>query len=409
MDLTVTTTESVVRAKLLNSISFIFSGLLALIILCTLTVVVFGQTLDQTYSSTECGLSIQYPSNWKIEEVNDEVGVINYIVEMQPDTDEGFRNVVRIELDDISTLPDKSFQGVKEFEEESLSTLGDLSKIITSQTAHVDGNTVQKIVYTEGSEGTPENDRFKKMKVIIAAFDKEYVITYDARNADYYDKYISTFEQMLKTFKISQSKFDGINCQPNVSDISRDGSNKSSLNTVLDGAKKSLNSQESGSKNATTSGFNTYESKKYGIKIQYPKDWDYFQESGSVDYSPNRLFVATFSSPSNKEALDTVFASFQVEKLKDATTREQLIKNFYDDNNFSTRHDVKDLVQSAVKLSGVPAFKIEYLSGDGQKYIHTEAITHNRLYSLTFSGEPDTLNKHVITIHRMTETAEILS
>ena len=51
------------------------------------------------------------------------------------------------------------------------------------------------------------------MKVIIVAFDREYVITYDTSNADYYNKYVSTFEEMLQTFKISEPKFDGINCQ----------------------------------------------------------------------------------------------------------------------------------------------------------------------------------------------------
>ena len=50
------------------------------------------------------------------------------------------------------------------------------------------------------------------MKVIDVAFDREYVITYDTSNADYYKKHISTFEEMLKTFKISIPKFDGINC-----------------------------------------------------------------------------------------------------------------------------------------------------------------------------------------------------
>jgi hypothetical protein len=42
------------------------------------------------------------------------------------------------------------------------------------------------------------------------------------------------------------------------------------------------------------------------------------------------------------------------------------------------------MTQSATKLSGLPAFKIEYVSGDGQKYKHTETIAHNHLYSLTF-------------------------
>ena len=149
---------------MLNSIPFIFSSVLAFAILFSFTAVAFGQTLDKTYSSFECGVSIKYPSNWVIEEIkDDEVGVLNSIVDIQPNNENGFRNVVNIELDDISSLSARSFQDIKEFEEESLSTLGDLAKIISSETAQVGGGfTAQKIVYTEGLSGTPENDRSRK-------------------------------------------------------------------------------------------------------------------------------------------------------------------------------------------------------------------------------------------------------
>lgn len=86
------------------------------------------------------------------------------------------------------------------------------SQIITSETSQVAGYPAQKIVYTEGLEGTPENDRSKLMKVILVAFDREFVIIYDASNSGFYDKHISTFEDMLKTFKISEPTFSGINC-----------------------------------------------------------------------------------------------------------------------------------------------------------------------------------------------------
>lgn len=99
-----------------------------------------GQTLQKTYSNLNCGVSIQYPSNWKFEESTDEPGnIINYIVDLQPNNDEGFHNVVSIELDDLSGLSDRSFQGIKDYEEEALSTLGDLSKIIKSETVQVGG------------------------------------------------------------------------------------------------------------------------------------------------------------------------------------------------------------------------------------------------------------------------------
>jgi hypothetical protein len=50
------------------------------------------------------------------------------------------------------------------------------------------------------------------MKVIPVAFNREYVITYGSNNSDYYEDYISIFEDILKTFQILEPKFDGINC-----------------------------------------------------------------------------------------------------------------------------------------------------------------------------------------------------
>jgi hypothetical protein len=171
---------------------------------------VSGESLDAKYANTQCGISIQYPSSWKSGEDNDDsTTVTNFIVEIQPGTVDGFRSPVYIELNDISGLSN-SFVGIKDFEEQRLTTEGGLSRIIASERTQVSGYPAQKIVYTE--EGTPDSSGFKKMKVLLVAFDREYVITYDASNSDYYDDYISAFEDMLKTFQISEPKFDGVNC-----------------------------------------------------------------------------------------------------------------------------------------------------------------------------------------------------
>ena len=77
----------------------------------------YGQAPEKTYTNQKCGISIQYPSDWKSEGSTSDDGpghVINYIVEFQPNNSEGFNNVVGIELNDISTstltYPDKSFE-----------------------------------------------------------------------------------------------------------------------------------------------------------------------------------------------------------------------------------------------------------------------------------------------------------
>jgi len=80
----------------------------------------YAQTLSKSYASQNCNISVNYPSSWKFEERTDDdpATVINNIVELQPNNDEGFNNVVGIELDDISSLPDKSFEGIKQYYED---------------------------------------------------------------------------------------------------------------------------------------------------------------------------------------------------------------------------------------------------------------------------------------------------
>ena len=168
----------------------------------------YGQALEKTYTNQKCGISIQYPSDWKSEDYTSDDGpghVINNIVEFQPNNSEGFHNVVGIELNDISTLSDKSFAAIKEFEVVYYRQMSHIGKVETSEITQMAGYPAQKLVYKEGPE-------VKNMDVFTVAFDREYKITYDASSSEYYDKYLSTVDKMIQTFKINQPTFEGINC-----------------------------------------------------------------------------------------------------------------------------------------------------------------------------------------------------
>jgi hypothetical protein len=174
---------------------------------------VLGQSLDETYANSKCGISIQYPSNWISGEDNDDdASVNNFIVEIQPNSPDGYKTAASVELNDISNRSDRTFTGVKNFEEGTLAAQGDLKKIIMTEPTQIAGYPAEKIVYADGSKAISDNEGFKKMKVILVAFDREYVITLHANNPDNYDNNISTFEAMLNTFQITKPKFDGVSC-----------------------------------------------------------------------------------------------------------------------------------------------------------------------------------------------------
>ena len=59
------------------------------------------------------------------------------------------------------------------------------------------------------------------------------MIIYDSTNA-HYDKYISRFEKMLRTVKITEAKFDGIECQsiPHIGVSTSDDISKNPPNVI---------------------------------------------------------------------------------------------------------------------------------------------------------------------------------
>ena len=170
----------------------------------------YGQLLDKSYVNENCGVSINYPSDWKLEEIiqNDATLPVNNIVEFQPNNQEDSMTIVGIELHDISHLPDRTLESIKTSEENNI-TMGGTGIIETSETISIAGYDAQKIVYTVLGEN---NDRLKKMQIDVLAYNREYKITFDTSGTSLYQKYISTVEEMIRTFKINEPTFEEIAC-----------------------------------------------------------------------------------------------------------------------------------------------------------------------------------------------------
>lgn len=170
----------------------------------------YGQTLEKSYVNENCGVSINYPSDWKLEEKiqNDATQPVNYIVQFQPNNEEDSITIVGIELDDISHLPERTLENIKTNEENNI-TMGGIGIIESSEAMSVAGNDAQKIVYNVPGEN---NDRLKKMDIDVLAYNREYKITYDTSSVELYEKYISTVEEMIRTFQINEPTFEDIAC-----------------------------------------------------------------------------------------------------------------------------------------------------------------------------------------------------
>ena len=111
-------------------------------------------------------------------------------------------------MDDISHLPDRTLESIKISEEDNI-TMGERGIVEISETVSIAGYDAQKIVYTVLGEN---NDRLKKMETDVLAYNREYKITFDTSSTSLYQKYISTVEEMIRTFKINEPTFEEIAC-----------------------------------------------------------------------------------------------------------------------------------------------------------------------------------------------------
>ena len=170
----------------------------------------YGQQLDKSYVNENCGVSISYPSDWKFDDKiqNDATLPMNYIVEFHPNNEDDLTSIVGIELHDISKLPDRSLESIKASEENNI-TMGGKGIIESSETIPIAGNEAQKIVYTVPGENS---ERLKKMEIDVLAYNREYKIIFDPSSIELFQKYISTVEDMIRTFEINQPTFEEIAC-----------------------------------------------------------------------------------------------------------------------------------------------------------------------------------------------------
>lgn len=81
--------------------------------------------------------------------------------------------------------------------------------IESSEAIPIAGNDAQKILYTVPGEN---NDRLKKMEIYVLAYNREYKIIFNPSSVELYQKYITTVEDMIRTFKINQPTFQEIAC-----------------------------------------------------------------------------------------------------------------------------------------------------------------------------------------------------
>lgn len=185
------------------------TGLLLLISISLLLLTSSAQSvtqLDQTYSNTHCGISMNYPTNWIKDELNEKYGEgtapLMASANFQPDSPDGPGNTVELEAWDISSYPDKSIDGIADLEKESI-LLSPEATIEQSERTDFGGVSAYKIIY---NEPISSGNIWKVMETIIVYGDMQYLIRFTATDSETYGNYISVVDSMVKSIKIEGSK-----------------------------------------------------------------------------------------------------------------------------------------------------------------------------------------------------------
>ena len=163
------------------------------------------------YTNEKCGIALNYPKDWKVENQDYIVETLKPIVDLAPDLDDIY-NTVSINLWDISDYREKTIEYVSEIfrplEEDTE------SGVIQDDILEVGGFPAQKLAYFEGMPGKYEfqEDKIHIMEINILAYDRIYQIKLEAENQDKFDKYTPFVEEIANSIKISKPNFEGINC-----------------------------------------------------------------------------------------------------------------------------------------------------------------------------------------------------
>jgi PsbP-like protein len=157
------------------------------------------------YDNKDHKVQIQYPSDWIKNEDNIKVGQegssLYSLATFQPNTAEGFKSALELEITEIANNPGdlKSLTGLADSEKENV-LLSPEARILSSGETQINGCPAYEILYSQGFPDKP--DQWKIIETILVDCNKEYMMRFTATESGLYDKYLESIRNMIQTFKI---------------------------------------------------------------------------------------------------------------------------------------------------------------------------------------------------------------
>ncbi len=304
------------------------------------------------YENPAYGIKIKYPANWhKEEEQGQYTRTVTFLSPPESASDK-FPESVTVVVTNLPA-PTSTDEFTKGFIEWAKVNIKDF-KIVESTITAVASIPAQKIVFTGRGGGYYGDVDLKAIGIFMVKGKKGYQIAYTAENATY-SAYLSTVQEMIDSFEIYSTV-------PKISEIK----------------------------------FLTYENSTYGIKIQYPADWEKVEQK-------QQFFHVTFYSPDS-----AAVASIYIEVLAPGTAidayTDAIIKQV------KTLTDFKMDESSSATLAGYPAHKIVFTDRYDRNLMKEMAIwtiRDNKAYVIMYHAAMEQYSDYLPIIQKMIDSLQI--
>jgi len=220
------------------------------------------------YENSTYGIKIQYPDNWQTKPAN---GILGEIVFFLPQGVNQTRDQVEL---DISVIPSRNMpldplaQRLFEIYKTILPSL----EIIESTQITFHGNPALMVLVNSTN---PISGIVKSINIFTIKYGNLYLISYSAK-PEIYSAYLPIANKMIDSFQIIKpSTGYNNNLTKNITTPGNVTGNNNTMTTTTPSS-------------SSTSNFLTYENSTYGIRVQYPSDWeleekDYYAGDGVTD------------------------------------------------------------------------------------------------------------------------------
>jgi hypothetical protein len=166
-------------------------------------------------------------------------------------------------------------------------------------------------------------------------------------------------------------------------------------------------SQDNTTTITTSSPFLTYENSTFGIRIQYPSDWQKLEFSRR---DSSGIAVIFRSPPENASDTKLENLLIQVGNLPFQNISLEALNNANVDTLRNSLVDFKLIESTATTIAYNPAYKIVYTDTVGQDELKTMqvlSIKEDKAYLITYTAQASRYDRYLPTIQKMSDSFRI--